>query len=122
MLGFVTITNNNVLKKINKVNASKAPIDEIKMNLITELDKKTFENIDYVVIENQPSIKNPKMKSVAETLYSWFLIRGIVDKEITNLKNIHYLSPSNKLKINDIDLNKMQPKVKFIENPKLLKN
>ena len=38
--------------------------------------------------------------------YSWFLIRGIVDKEITNLKNIHYLSPSNKLKINDVDLNK----------------
>lgn len=100
------IKNNNVLRKVTKVNASKAPIDEIKMNLITELDKKTFENIDYVVIENQPSIKNPKMKSVAETLYSWFLIRGIVDKEITNLKNIHYLSPSNKLKINDVDLNK----------------
>ena len=51
-------------------------------------------------------MKNPKMKSVADTLYSWFLIRGIVDKKINNLKKVLYLSPSNKLKINDKDLNK----------------
>lgn len=99
---------NNILRKITKANASKAPIELIKKNLVTSLDKKInyFKDIDYVLIENQPSMKNPKMKSVAETLYCWFMIRGIIDKKLNNLSNIFYLSPSNKLKINDIDLNK----------------
>jgi hypothetical protein len=99
---------NNVLKKIVKPNASKAPIELIKMNLVTSLDKKitNFKDIDYVLIENQPSMKNPKMKSVAETLYCWFMIRGMIDKKLVDLKNIFYLSPSNKLKIDDKDLNK----------------
>ena len=99
---------NNILRKITNTNASKAPIELIKKNLITSLDKKInyFKDIDYVLIENQPSMKNPKMKSVAETLYCWFMIRGIIDKKLYNLSNIFYLSPSNKLKINDKDLNK----------------
>ena len=65
-------SKNNIIKKIVKPNASKAPIEKIKFNLINALDSKKFNNIDYVLIENQPSLKNPKMKSVAETLYSWF--------------------------------------------------
>jgi len=99
---------NNILRKIIKSNASKAPIELIKKNLITSLDNKIndFRDVDYVLIENQPSMKNPKMKSVAETLYCWFMIRGIIDKKIYNLSNIFYLSPSNKLKIDDKDLNK----------------
>lgn len=97
---------NNIIKKIVKQNASKAPIEIIKYNLINALDKKQFNNIDYVLIENQPGMKNPKMKAIADTLYSWFLIRGIVDKDINNLKHIFYLSPSNKLKIDDKDINK----------------
>ena len=99
---------NNILKKIIKQNASKAPIEEIKINLITSLDNKinNFKDVDYVLIENQPSMKNPKMKSVAETLYCWFMIRGIIDKKLINLSNIFYLSPSNKLKIDDKDINK----------------
>ena len=106
------IKKNNVLKKRKKINASKMPIGKIKRSLIDKLDKKKFNNIDYVLIENQPSMKNPKMKSVAETLYSWFLIRGLTDKNINNLKNIFYLSPSNKLKINDENLNKEIAKLK----------
>ena len=97
---------NNILRKINKTNVNKTKIEDVKLNLINALDKKNFQDIDYVLIENQPSLKNPKMKSIAETLYSWFLIRGIVDKKVNNLKDIFYLSPSNKLKIDDVDLNK----------------
>ena len=99
-------SKNNIIKKIIKQNASKAPVEIIKYNLINALDNKKFNNIDYVLIENQPSMKNPKMKGIADTLYSWFLIRGIIDKKIKGLKHIFYLSPSNKLKIDDKDINK----------------
>ena len=104
--------NENDIKKIIIPNATKAPIEVIKRNLIDELDKKLeFLDVDYVLIENQPSMKNPKMKSVAETLYSWFLIRGLVDKR-GSIKNILYLSPSNKIKIKNDDIDKEIKKVK----------
>lgn len=104
--------NENDIKKIIVPNATKAPIEIIKRNLIDHLDKKTeFLDVDYVLIENQPSMKNPKMKSVAETLYSWFLIRGLVDKKGL-LQNIFYLSPSNKIKIKNDDIDKEIKKVK----------
>lgn len=104
--------NENDIKKIIVPNATKAPIEVIKRNLIDQLDKKIeFLDVDYVLIENQPSMKNPKMKSVAETLYSWFLIRGLVDKKGL-IKNIFYLSPSNKIKIKNDDIDKEIKKVK----------
>ena len=104
---------NNDLKKIIIPNASKAPIEVIKKNLIDHLDNnKSFLDVDYVLIENQPSMKNPKMKSVAETLYSWFLIRGLIDKYSYRLKNILYLSPGNKIKIKNDDVDKEVKKIK----------
>ena len=44
-------------------------------------------------------------------LYSWFLIRGLVDKKGL-LQNIFYLSPSNKIKIKNDDIDKEIKKVK----------
>jgi hypothetical protein len=39
-----------------------------------ELEKrKSLLNANYVVIENQPSFKNPRMKSIASTLYDYYL-------------------------------------------------
>ena len=65
--------------------------------------RKHFLNSNIVLIENQPSLKNPKMKSISSTIYDYFLIRGIVDKTITNsnIELVKYISPSNKLKIAD---------------------
>ena len=104
--------NNNDIKKIIIQKASKAPIEEIKKNLIDLLDKnKSFLEVDFVLIENQPSMKNPKMKSVAETLYTWFMIRGLIDKKNGLLKKIYYLSPSNKLKIKNDDIKKELDKI-----------
>jgi len=82
--------------------------DTIKYDLMLELDKRNhLLQADYVVIENQPSFKNPRMKSIASTLYDYYLLRGIIDKHITksNIKYVKFMSPSNKLKLaneNDI--------------------
>jgi len=68
-------------------------------------EKPQLLGVDYVVIENQPSLKNPKMKSIQMILYSYFLILGkIVGTEnpgASFIQNIDFCSASNKLKIYD---------------------
>ena len=43
------------------------------------------------------------MKSISSTIYDYYLIRGIFDKEITKSKinRVKFMSPSNKLKLAD---------------------
>tara|TARA_B110000908_G_scaffold172090_1_gene237544 strand:- start:733 stop:1602 length:870 start_codon:yes stop_codon:yes gene_type:complete len=97
------VVSKNFLK-LKKINASNESIDILRRTLVDELDKrKHFLNSNIVLIENQPSLKNPKMKSISSTIYDYFLIRGIVDKTITNsnIELVKYISPSNKLKIAD---------------------
>jgi hypothetical protein len=108
--------NKNIeIKEYKKKKSTSLNFDDVKFKLISELEKrKNLLNANYVVIENQPSFKNPRMKSIASTLYDYYLIRGIIDKQITksNIIQVKFMSPSNKLKlINDND-NKELVKVK----------
>ena len=98
------------LKSSNTLN-----FDDVKFKLIMELEKrKNLLSADYVVIENQPSFKNPKMKSIATTIYDYYLIRGIIDKSITksNITHVKFMSPSNKLKVININDSKQLIKAK----------
>lgn len=96
-------TGKTVQLKSFKLKSSKLLVfDDVKYSLMMELEKRTnLLNANYVVIENQPSFKNPRMKSIASTLYDYYLIRGIIDKEKTksNITQVKFMSPSNKLKI-----------------------
>lgn len=104
---YCSIHKNNLIKKYDKqitldtytaAKVKSKSVDEIKLSLIHKLDQRiSLLQVEHVCIENQPSFKNPRMKAIADTLYTWFLIRGVVDKDI---KGIHFISPSNKLKIN----------------------
>lgn len=95
------------LKSFKIKNSATLDFDEIKFDLMMELENRPeLLKADYVVIENQPSFKNPKMKSIATTIYDYYLIRGIIDKVKTNsnIKQVKFMSPSNKLKLaNDGD-------------------
>ncbi len=89
-------------KKITGQNCSQQPIQELAQKMFTKLDSdKDFIQVDEVLIENQPSLKNPNMKTIASILYSYFVMRGIVDKERTKspLTYVKFISPSNKLKV-----------------------
>ena len=96
------IKDGTELKKIIKKNKSlekKNEMNNISKKLINELDKRKFLlDADIVLIENQPALKNPKMKSIQIILYSYFMIRGIIDREDSKM-NIQFLLASNKLKI-----------------------
>lgn len=92
------------LKKYNRKSVAGTSLDEIRYKLICELDnRKNLFSADKVLIENQPTLKNPRMKSISSTVYDYYLIRGIIDKEINNssIKSVKYMSPSNKLKLAD---------------------
>ena len=89
-------------RKLTKQNCTQQSLQELADKLFTRLDKESdFLQVDDVLIENQPSLKNPTMKTIASMLYSYFVMRGIVDRENTKstIKNIKFISPSNKLKI-----------------------
>ena len=98
---------NNIKKRIlntkpetSKINCNKVPIEDIKFNLIKKLELiPELLDVKKVLIENQPAMKNPKMKAIADTLYTWYLIRGKIDNK--NIDKISYISPSNKLKIDE---------------------
>jgi len=51
---------------------------------------------DVVVIENQPCMRNPKMKSIQMLVYSYFVIRYNIDGKKN--KKIVMMSANNKLK------------------------
>lgn len=124
---FIIININNDINKFNNFDDIMNNINIIKWGIVdfTNDDQNIkknknllFENIpkkldeipelldiDTVIIENQPSLKNPQMKSIQMILYTYFLIKS------SNVK-IEFISASNKLK--DIDIDKLTPKKKNI--------
>jgi len=76
-------------KKCNKYS-----LEELGLRLFKTLDKNPlFMESEYIIIENQPVLKNPTMKSIQIMLYSYFLIKN------KNIKIIKLVNASNKLKV-----------------------
>ena len=96
------IVNSYKLKKLSKKSVGSMTIDVLRIKLIEELEKrKNLLSVETVLIENQPTLRNPKMKAISSTIYDYYLIRGLFDKERTNsnITLVKYMSPSNKLKL-----------------------
>jgi hypothetical protein len=92
------------LKPFTKKAVRDINLDELRLKLIRTLDDKPLLlTATQVLIENQPTLKNPRMKAISSTLYDYYLIRGIIDKDITNsnINLVKYMCPSNKLKLAD---------------------
>ena len=90
------------LHKVRKAKCKDLDCLTLRLKIWQSLDASPkFLTVDEVVIENQPSLKNPVMKSVAESIYNYFVCRGIIDESVTgsSIKDIKYVSPSNKLKV-----------------------
>lgn len=80
-----------------------------------------FLNATHIVIENQPVLKNPTMKSIQMILYSYFISK---ETEIKKFENIALISASNKLKVykgpsNETIKNIANIKSKYTKNKKL---
>lgn len=117
-------SKSSLIKSFKIKSSNSLNFDDMKYSLMMELEKRSnLLSANYVVIENQPSFKNPRMKSVASTLYDYYLIRGIIDKERTksNITQVKFMSPSNKLKLADEGDTKALVKAKSTDDTKAYK-
>lgn len=106
-------------KKISLVNCNKQPIQDLAEKLFSKLDSEPdFLKINDVLIENQPALRNPTMKTISSILYSYFILRGITDKINThsNISLIKFVSASNKLKVNKEKTDKVLDKATLIKD------
>tara|TARA_B110000027_G_C16041664_1_gene265691 strand:- start:260 stop:949 length:690 start_codon:yes stop_codon:yes gene_type:complete len=83
-----------------------------------------FNTVDYVVIENQPVLKNPTMKSIQIMVFSYFLFKE-QDPTLHTITDICLLNANNKMKVykGDIDGDVLEKitklKSKYSQNKKL---
>ena len=73
------------IKKVKTVSTKTVSLLDMTSELVKQLKlKPDFLKADIIVIENQPCLKNPTMKSVQMVLYSFFLIHGITEETPVN--------------------------------------
>ena len=85
--------------KTKKVKAHS--VNEISELLYNTLD--TYPDMlkaDIVLIENQPCLMNPMIKTVQILLYSYFVIKGKLNSE-SNISNVKFINAKNKLSFYD---------------------
>ena len=89
-------SKNKKYTKIKKYKNSSSLFD-IGIKLLEKIKEKNFseKNIEDVLLENQPVLKNPTMKSIQMILYSYFLNEVIDNKTI---KKVEMINARNKLK------------------------
>ena len=89
------------IKKIKVVNTKSVSQLDMTSEMICKLKLlPNLLNTDIVVIENQPVLKNPTMKSIQMVLYSYFLINGYTSSE-SSISNIALFNAGRKLDIYD---------------------
>jgi len=100
---YKSLVTYNKVKPFKNKSVSSLDFDNTRLKLFEKLqEKKELLKADIILIENQPSMKNPTMKSIAAGLYDFYMIRGLLDKvEYSNIKIVKFMSPSNKLKLVD---------------------
>jgi len=88
------------LKVIKKKKATSTEPQKLANNMYKKLnecvDLKLMLESDDILIENQPSLKNPTMKTVSCFLFSYFALNKC-EKNMNYM--IKFISPSNKLKV-----------------------
>ena len=73
-------------------------LSKLSQNCIEKLKTIDLKDVKYVLVENQPALKNPTMKSIQMIIYTFFIIEGVMKKE-SSIEEIHMVNARNKLKV-----------------------
>ena len=90
-------THSKEFKKKKKLNTNH-DLCKLSQKCIEKLDSIDLADIQYVLIENQPALKNPTMKSIQMIIYTFFIMDGVMN-ENSNIKEVHMINARNKLKV-----------------------
>ena len=82
------------VKKIRTVNE----LFQLSQNCLTELKKIDISTVKYVLIENQPALKNPSMKSIQMIIYTFFILEGVMNSN-SSVQEVYMVNARNKLKV-----------------------
>jgi hypothetical protein len=96
--------SNYRLIKIKRISCKDFDINTLLEKIVKIFDEKYihFLQCDLVLLELQASTIAPKMKTISNVLYSYFLIRGKIDRiNNSNIKQISNVVATNKLKYFD---------------------
>jgi hypothetical protein len=79
-------------------------LDYLGANLYKQLEQRVqlFDNLDAVLFENQPVLKNPKMKSIQMILYSYFLHKKTLCSSSIGI--LKFYTAKKKLEIKGVNL------------------
>ena len=117
MIKTKTHTSNDFLKINRAKTTSKFDINQLGIALFQELDKieTTILDPSIILLENQPVLKNPTMKSMQMFLYSYYLIR-LLDKNKNSVRaqNVNSTSILNDKKIQCYCASKKLDLIKFL--------
>lgn len=103
----VEVYKRRCVKKINQ-QCTKQSLTKMGVSMFEKLDKvPELMDVDEVLIENQPVLKNPTMKTIACMLLSYFTLRGLYEnKGQYTHDTLRHVSASGKLKVNNKTTNK----------------
>ena len=83
--------------KCKKLNTN-YDIFQLSKTCIKKLSDIDLSSVKIVLLENQPALKNPTMKSIQMIVYSFFMMKGVLD-ESNPVSEIHMVNARNKLKV-----------------------
>lgn len=86
-----TLEQSNILLLNKKIKSQHINLTKLGIALYQQLDliKDKLLDANIVLLENQPVLKNPTMKSVQMLLYSYFILKGIVDNSLEKQHTIN---------------------------------
>lgn len=90
-----TITDKKVRKKKLNPNHDLMNLSQL---CVENLRKLNLENVKSVLIENQPALKNPVMKSIQMIIYTFFIMDGVMNSD-NSVEKVHMVNARNKLKV-----------------------
>lgn len=87
-------------KKFKKTKKIKNHNDLFNLSQIclSELNQIDITNVKCVLIENQPALKNPTMKSIQMMIYTYFILKGVMNESST-IEEVFMVNARNKLKV-----------------------